>query len=410
MLKHCIDMIYSHDFSAREIELDKAGMGRKYRRSKPSASIPPARNGLPHAHTHAPAPSHTKPQGNNHAQKPGNPDIMRRPIRDRLIHMLAVRPYKKPELYSAINREGVRDRDKTHLMSTLASIATVRDNTYHLMRHVWNDVQEDWPFYTEQDRQMLKRRKPQNLTPPGSSDGGSSAGSGQSPSSVHPGSPPSAIEGPPLKRPGYYNGADGLPTKRQRIAHNRKPEEVFRRNESPVPAKPSLPVSRFVNNVSTTGYPLTLQRHEEPQPPRQPPPAPSQPEPVTSPEKERERRPPQAPSTPLYKYLIDYPPIKSPEQRRRYKEDFNNNYDEYRKLHTIVAKVSGKFAQLEQRLLSEEKDSEGWKRIKNQILQEYQESKKDKQHHDARKRFQYLHDKLSHIKKLVLDYDAAHST
>lgn len=56
----------------------------------------------------------------------------------------------------------------------LRSLASMRNNTYHLVRHVWNDVQEDWPFYSEQDRAMLKRRKPQNLTPPGSSDGGSS--------------------------------------------------------------------------------------------------------------------------------------------------------------------------------------------------------------------------------------------
>jgi hypothetical protein len=28
-----------------------------------------------------PSLAHTKPQGNNHAQKPGNPDIMRRPLR-----------------------------------------------------------------------------------------------------------------------------------------------------------------------------------------------------------------------------------------------------------------------------------------------------------------------------------------
>lgn len=28
-----------------------------------------------------PSMAHTKPQGNNHAQKPGNPDIMRRPLR-----------------------------------------------------------------------------------------------------------------------------------------------------------------------------------------------------------------------------------------------------------------------------------------------------------------------------------------
>ena len=67
--------------------------------------------------------------------------------------------------------------------------------------------------------------KPQNLTPPGSSDGGSS-GSGQSPTSTHPGSPPSTISSSTMKRPGYIDGADGLPTKRQRISHFRKPSEL----------------------------------------------------------------------------------------------------------------------------------------------------------------------------------------
>ena len=52
-------------------------------------------------------------------------------------------------------------------------------------------MSEDWPFYTEEERQAFRRRKPQNLTPPGS-DGGisvSSFGSGHSSSSSHPGSP-----------------------------------------------------------------------------------------------------------------------------------------------------------------------------------------------------------------------------
>ena len=55
-------------------------------------------------------------------------------------------------------------------------------------------------------------------------------GSGQSPSSVHPGSPP-AITAPSAllnsKRPGYYEGNDGLPTKKPRISHYRKPEPIF---------------------------------------------------------------------------------------------------------------------------------------------------------------------------------------
>ena len=76
-------------------------------------------------------------------------------------------------------------------MSTLGSVSEHKDNTYTLKRAFWNDVSEDWPFYTEEERQSFRRRKPQNLTPPGS-DGGvsvSSIGSGHSSSSSHPGSP-----------------------------------------------------------------------------------------------------------------------------------------------------------------------------------------------------------------------------
>lgn len=75
--------------------MDKAGMGRKYRMSKPSASIPP-RNGVQplYPSAHAPsAPAHTKPQGNNHAQKPGNPEIMKRPIRYSLTPVVCTEIY-----------------------------------------------------------------------------------------------------------------------------------------------------------------------------------------------------------------------------------------------------------------------------------------------------------------------------
>lgn len=65
------------------------------------------------------------------------------------------------------------------------------------------------------------RRKPQNLTPPGLSDTGSSGSSEQSPSSTVPSSPPNNVHG--NKRPGYYNGADGFQTKRMRISHFKRP-------------------------------------------------------------------------------------------------------------------------------------------------------------------------------------------
>ncbi|XP_018796133.1 PREDICTED: RNA polymerase II elongation factor Ell [Bactrocera latifrons] len=149
------------------------------------------------------------------------PDISRRKIRERLIHLLALRPFKKPELYARLQNEGLRDRERSLISNILKDIALSRDNTYNLRRQMWNDVNENWPYYTEQELQQLKRRKPQNLTPPLSSDAGSST-SGQSPTSTHTGSPP------PLA--GGMNGGNSLkrtsleydepfPPKKQRISH-----------------------------------------------------------------------------------------------------------------------------------------------------------------------------------------------
>ncbi|RZF36318.1 hypothetical protein LSTR_LSTR006582 [Laodelphax striatellus] len=105
------------------------------------------------------------------------------------------------------------------------------------------------------------------------------------------------------------------------------------------------------------------------------------------------------------KYLIDYPRIETLEERRRYKADFNTNYMEYRSLHSRVDKVARKFAALEESLKKEQKDSPAWKSIKNAILEQYQNVKLDKDYQSARQRFGYLHNKLSHIKQRVHEYD-----
>lgn len=53
--------------------------------------------------------------------------------------------------------EGISNRDKNIYLNVLKSISYLRDNTYLLHRHLWNDVHEDWPFYSDQDRSTLKR-------------------------------------------------------------------------------------------------------------------------------------------------------------------------------------------------------------------------------------------------------------
>ncbi|KAB0800920.1 hypothetical protein PPYR_05274 [Photinus pyralis] len=442
--------------------------------------------------------------------KPSMPDIARRPIRERLLHLLALRPFKKPELYERLVKEGLRE--KNSMTSILKQISFLKDNAFHLNRAMWNDVREDWPFYTESERQMLKRRKPQNLTPPGSSDGGSS-GSGQSPTSTHPGSPPPPISS--SKRPGYYDGVDGLPTKRPRISHYRKPSEsIYRSPAENISQRRPVTDSRDASNMNprsreptTNGYSnssysneILNEKHSDE-------------EDVAnrkrscdshslsfnvnrektyndsntsySPYKddivgkddlqdntrlvnndsfnnERIRRsdlfngdqnksvntlnntrikdnqldinrrnnnvssrPKHSPNSEMDKislsetgppnesavdsefpdYLTEYATIRNGEQRRRYKSDFNADYAEYRELHAVVEKVSRRFAELEERLKQENIASPKYKDIKKQIFREYKQNKQDIMHQKAKGRFQYLHDKLSHIKRLVLEYD-----
>lgn len=105
-------------------------------------------------------------------------------------------------------------------------------------------------------------------------------------------------------------------------------------------------------------------------------------------------------------YVREYTTIGDLEQRRRYKSDFNAVYDEYKELHGVVESVSRRFQVLDERLKREPTaNTPRYNEIKEQIMREYKLTKKDHRHQQAKRRFEYLHRKLSHIKGLVSQYD-----
>lgn len=446
-----------------------------------------------------------------HNRKPSLPDVARRPLRERLIQLLALRPLKKIELHDRLTKEGLRGGSS--MTTVLKQVAHMKDNTFHLNRNMWNEVNEDWPFYTETEKQLLKRRKPQNLTPPGGSDGGSS-GSGQSPTSTHPGSPPmiSSTNGVLGKRPGYNEGTDGFSYKRPRIAHGGKtalPQhsapDNFGYNRQP-PSVPDPIYSRSPVEQNSQRRPVTDLRDASNMNPRSRespnngyynsydnlPPAEDErnkrqcdsangltfgvsrekafrsgspinnrhptddmrrstnsPIPQSNPMsngRDKDRRnnntkvtsssqriarvSPDSQTEGLPVAVTDKSPVQGPkecltveeefpdykkhyvtitnvDQKRAYKADFNADYAEYKGLYPLVEKVSKRFEQLEAKLKLEGEHSPKYKDIKKQIVREYQEMKKNLEHQRAKIRFEYLHKKLSHIKKLVSDYDQA---
>lgn len=104
-------------------------------------------------------------------------------------------------------------------------------------------------------------------------------------------------------------------------------------------------------------------------------------------------------------YTLQYRTIVSGEQRSRYKEDFNSQYNEYRNLHKAIDKVSKRFSHLEEELRQQHEGTTAWQRIKSQIVREYRENLRDAKYREAKRRFQHLHEKLAHIKRLVLEWD-----
>lgn len=251
-----------------------------------------------------------------------NPELMRRPLRERIIHLLAVRPFKKPELLSRISRDGLLEKDRANVTAILKTVSFMKDNTYNLLRHIWNDVSEDWPFYSDYDRQCFRRRKPQNLTPPFSD--GSTSSSGHSPSSTHPASPPQTTA-TSAKRAGQLVPEDGSDSgspaaKRKRVSNYIRPPEMQRFGS---PSRPA---------ASSPGWsPSNVSIKDEDS------------------EEDKEQN------------LLVYGKIVNREQRTRYKQEFNRDYETYRSLHQQLEKVSDRFAQLEKQLKNEKKGSAAWK-------------------------------------------------
>lgn len=59
-------------------------------------------------------------------------------------------------------------------------------------------------------------------------------------------------------------------------------------------------------------------------------------------------------------YTLQYRTIVSGEQRSRYKEDFNSQYNEYRNLHKAIDKVSKRFSHLEEELRQQDEGTSAW--------------------------------------------------
>ncbi|KAM6980662.1 RNA polymerase II elongation factor ELL2 [Aplochiton taeniatus] len=144
-----------------------------------------------------------------------NNPVSQRPYRDRLVHLLALRSYKKLEVLARLQRDGVSQKDRSSLGSTLQQVANLnpKDNSYSLKEFVYREVQRDWPGYSEDERTQVDRLLARKL--------------GLSTETLSCSSPPKDIPSSPQKRQPDISSdfIDPLAPKKARISHlsNRGP-------------------------------------------------------------------------------------------------------------------------------------------------------------------------------------------
>ncbi|KAM4708169.1 RNA polymerase II elongation factor ELL [Discoglossus pictus] len=194
--------------SAIVIKMSGKYSGKRVQVRKPAPGVPDA------------VPSRKRPTPVNLASaiKKSNTGLSLRPFKDRVVHLLALKPFKKPELILRLQKDGLSLQDKDSLDGLLQQVANLsaKDSTYTLKDCMYKEVQKDWPGYSEGDQQLLKRILVRKL--------GQTQNPGAPPGDMAPLSPPkenvnSSSPFPQKRLPQNPDFIDPLANKKPRISH-----------------------------------------------------------------------------------------------------------------------------------------------------------------------------------------------
>ncbi|XP_057300285.1 RNA polymerase II elongation factor ELL-like [Hydractinia symbiolongicarpus] len=286
--------------------------------------------------------------------------------RERVVHILAIGPHEKSKLLRRLTREAFSQKDRNNLAMVLQQVSSVHDNQHKLHSHLYSEVQVNtWPFYSDSERLDVKRNitahaKQENTSP-----------------QVVSSTSKSPEEKPAIKRPVQNEVTSSNKRARLEIRKADEPSSTSSLNsnkktkkEESVPTQ-SKSLENKNSNFGEDSPPTVASTSDTPE------------------------------------YMITYKPITSYEQRCRYKRDFQSEYSEYIELKKNVDAVATKFMELDRSWRRLKKGSPEYQKIQDEIIEAYQQQQKDEKYHEMKRRCEELHQKLSHIKKLVVEYDSA---
>ncbi|KAG7483304.1 RNA polymerase II elongation factor ELL-like [Solea senegalensis] len=467
----------------RMSQVEKDSWSRSAIEIKPGATHP-SKCVKFHKWSAPPPPPASDKQSSNNRRNGGSATPTLKPLRERIIHLLALKPYRKPELLLWLERVRVSPKDKAELGTILDEVAKVnlKDSSYVLRDDFYRYVQRDWPGYSEEERQLISRLQARKQISNQSRSLQANLSILKSTEDTTPHL--NTLKNPAVKRPVPFDSLERLAVKRQKLVEQRLQQQPavnglsngkshdnvtptlhhsfhtkteFQRttnhagNQNASPRDNSdFPVVHKLSRTSDT--PVSESRDQEPnlssyQPPQDGTACTHQPfsnshhkrkKPKKHKDKERERLKDNKRSDWLEKspdlkqtqdklddaeitntvaseekpdYVLTYSPITSVEQRKRYQEDFCAEYDEYKDLHSRIATITHMFVQLGSKIKCLSPGTQDHKIMEEQILEKYRKyRKKFPGYREEKKRCEYLHEKLSYIKQLIIDYDISQTS
>ncbi|OCT89684.1 RNA polymerase II elongation factor ELL3 [Xenopus laevis] len=402
------------------------------------------------------------------AKKCNRVSVENRPLQEWIVHLLALKPYKKQKIISRLEKAGENLREQKDLLATLDLVGKVnpKDGSYSLKEEFYTQVKTDWVGYSSEERQHIEStlsRKHLNIS-----------ASRNIPTAM-PAPPQRTQQGPPSsyssargqhsesKRPPAAESTDNGSCKKMKTSHfdsrqrdsNSPPalNSNSRHKTSPVPENHSVySLHTHKNQSNHQSVPKSQHRehHKEKIPceaqnsgkakPRGGTSQCSQGHKQTEWKKEEkkqqdssegeeedddweegalqlerclcspEEKPPLAepasPSDEIPDYCKKYRPITCADQKQVYEKDFTTDYTEYLELHAKIGKVLDHFVRLGSKMKKLQEGTVEHKMAGKKILAEYKKFKLTyPAYREEKAKCEYLHHKLSHIKELILEYE-----
>ncbi|KAJ1180169.1 hypothetical protein NDU88_005393 [Pleurodeles waltl] len=393
-----------------------------------------------------------------------------RPLREWLVHHLALKPHRKADLLLRLEKTTISLKDRADVSSVLELVGRLnpKDNSYTLKEDLFHQVQKDWTGYSIEEKQHIARVLLRRQSGGASARPLQPSNLSRKETEIAP-NQSTARKAPELKRSAPSESTERQASKKCKESNSlklmppeRPPKASSISSTSPgrdIPRTPGcVPESHnaFLKKSHRCQEPMDhclksedLEKHSETSTDNVGTPSPSGQETVeedcpsnkkpkrhkeegleqesTDEEEEEddweeealrlerclsypEDKEQLAGSSPASSetpdYFLKYSAITSPEQRQGYEEDFDADYTEYLDLHSKISKVMERFIQLGSRMKKLKPGSSEHKMLEEKIVTAYRKFKKTYPgYREDKRRCEYLHHKLSHIKQVILEYE-----